>query len=229
MSNMEIYNKVKGVPKNAQKAIKGGRLNGMTDINPMWRIAMLTELFGPCGMGWKYTITRREMIPGANDEVSCFVDVDLFYKWDGVWSEPIPGTGGASYIAKESRGLYTSDECYKMALTDALSVACKALGVGADIYWEGGRSKYSADPQAPSTEQPQPKKAPPRTAAPIASAPLCECCGKEVTGAVVDGKQYTANTISARAISKYGVALCLDCLNAQNQKFEEAKKAAEAQ
>jgi hypothetical protein len=226
---MEIYNKVKGVPKNAQKAIKGGRLNGMTDINPMWRIAMLTELFGPCGMGWKYTITRREMIPGANDEVSCFVDVDLFYKWDGVWSEPIPGTGGASYIAKESRGLYTSDECYKMALTDALSVACKALGVGADIYWEGGRSKYSTNEQTPSTEQPQPKKAPPRTAAPIASAPLCECCGKEVAGAVIDGKQYTANTIAARAISKYGVALCLDCLNEQNQKFEEAKKAAEAQ
>lgn len=229
MNNMEIYNIVKAVPNNAQKTIKGGRLNGMTDINPMWRIAMLTELFGPCGMGWKYTITRREMIPGANDEVSCFVDVDLFYKWDGVWSEAIPGTGGASYIAKESRGLYTSDECYKMALTDALSVACKALGIGADIYWAGGRSKYSTNENTPSAEQTPPKKAPPRTAAPVASAPLCECCGKEVVSAVIDGKQYTANTIAARAISKYGVALCLDCLNAQNQKLEEAKKAAEAQ
>ena len=187
MNNMEIYNIVKAVPNNAQKTIKGGRLNGMTDINPMWRIAMLTELFGPCGMGWKYTITRREMIPGANDEVSCFVDVDLFYKWDGVWSEAIPGTGGASYIAKESRGLYTSDECYKMALTDALSVACKALGIGADIYWEGGRSKYSTNENTPSAAQNPPKKAPPRTAAPVASAPLCECCGKEVVSAVIDG------------------------------------------
>ena len=30
-----------------------------------------------------------------------------------------------------------------MALTDALSVACKALGLAADIYWQDGRTKYS--------------------------------------------------------------------------------------
>jgi len=35
-----------------------------------------------------------------------------------------------------------SDECFKMALTDALSVACKSLGVAADVYFEKDRSKY---------------------------------------------------------------------------------------
>ena len=60
------------------------------------------------------------------------------------WSKPIQGTGGASYIAAEKNGLYTSDECYKMALTDAISVACKALGVGADIYWSAdSEGKYA--------------------------------------------------------------------------------------
>ena len=29
-----------------------------------------------------------------------------------------------------------------MALTDAISVACKALGVGANIYWDSDRTKY---------------------------------------------------------------------------------------
>ena len=39
----------------------------------------------------------------------------------------------------------TSDECYKMAYTDAIGVAAKALGIGADVYWAAGRTKYSQD------------------------------------------------------------------------------------
>lgn len=34
-----------------------------------------------------------------------------------------------------------------MALTDALSVACKALGVAADVYWQSDKSKYTSDTQ----------------------------------------------------------------------------------
>ena len=216
MDNLEFYNRGRSVPNAAKRTIKGGRLNGKTDINPMWRISVLTEMFGPCGLGWKYTITRREMVPGANGEVSCFVDIELRYSYEGVWSDPIPGTGGSSFIAKERDGLYTSDECFKMALTDALSVACKALGIGADVYWEQG-SKYTQHQkeETPKKEEP-PKKAPvPSNAKPVAP-PFCECCGSEIQGAVVDGKQYTANTIAARAISKYGMALCYKCLTDYN-------------
>lgn len=56
--NMRIYNAVREVPKEAQKPITAGRLKGMTDINPMWRIKKLTELFGPCGVGWCYSEPR---------------------------------------------------------------------------------------------------------------------------------------------------------------------------
>ena len=31
-----------------------------------------------------------------------------------------------------------------MALTDAISVACKALGFGADVYWQADATKYAA-------------------------------------------------------------------------------------
>ena len=51
------------------------------------------------------------------------------------------------FVANETKGLYTSDEAYKMALTDALSVACKALGMGADVYWHGG-TKYTEPDRA---------------------------------------------------------------------------------
>ena len=138
---MEIYNQLKSVPAEAKKTITGGRLNGMTDIKPMWRIQKLTELFGICGIGWKTKILNKEIFDGANDEKIAVVDIELYIKQNGEWSEPIYGTGGSSFVVKESKGLYTNDECFKMAYTDALSVACKALGMGADVYW--GDSKYN--------------------------------------------------------------------------------------
>ena len=41
-----------------------------------------------------------------------------------------------------------------MALTDAISVACKALGMGADVYWEKDNTKYNQPngQPAPSTD-----------------------------------------------------------------------------
>lgn len=142
MSNLEIYNKVRKVPDEAKKKITGGRLNGMTDINPMWRIKSLTELFGVCGFGWKYEITDKRLEKGCNDEISCFVQISLFIKINDVWSDAIVGIGGASFVAKEKNGMYQSDECFKMALTDAISIACKAIGMGADVYFEKDRTKY---------------------------------------------------------------------------------------
>ena len=161
---LKIYEAVRDVPKNAQKTITGGRLNGKTDINPMWRIKSLTEQFGPCGYGWRYVITKQWIETGVGGEVSAFCNIDLFVKFNGEWSEAIPGTGGSAFIAKESKGLYTSDECYKMALTDAISVACKALGFGADIYWNADRTKYDTNPQQrKSSRQAEP--------APVEAAP----------------------------------------------------------
>ncbi len=160
MENMEIYTRVMETPKTALKAIAAGRLKGMSDINPMYRIQKLTETFGPCGFGWKYTITNKEIMEGANGEKIAIVDIDLYVKWNGEWSEAIPGTGGASFIANERNGAYTSDECYKMGLTDALSVACKALGIGADVYWAAGHTKYDTPRQTAQTAPRQPQQQP---------------------------------------------------------------------
>lgn len=164
MKNLEnyetlgIYNKIKEVPKEAQKKITGGRLSGMTDIKPMWRIEKLTEVFGPIGLGWYAPITKREIIDGANGEKIAVVDINLFVNYkipydleEDLWSEPIIGTGGSSFIAKEKNGLYTSDECFKMAYTDALSVACKMLGMGASVYW--GDSKYDTSKKIETEEE----------------------------------------------------------------------------
>ena len=142
--NLDLYNKVKVVPPEAIKPIVSGRLKGKSDINPMWRIKVMTENFGICGFGWKYVITKQWAETYGN-EVKAFCNIDLFIKVDGEWSDPIQGTGGSSAVSVESRGPYVSDECYKMALTDALSVAMKALGIAADIYFEKGKDIANND------------------------------------------------------------------------------------
>lgn len=142
--NLDIYEKLRVVPDEAKKPISGGRLKGMTDINPMWRIKSLTEQFGPCGIGWYYEIKDRWLETCmAKDEITANVNINLYVKVDGEWSKPIPGIGGSMLVASERNGLYVNDECYKMALTDALSVACKALGMGADVYWQSDNTKYN--------------------------------------------------------------------------------------
>lgn len=140
---LELYDKIRQVPDNAKKTISAGRLKGKTDINPMWRIKTLTEQFGPCGFGWRYEIIKMWNEQGANGEISSFVHINLFVKYNGGWSEGIQGVGGASFVVNEKNGAYTSDECYKMALTDAISVSCKALGMAADVYWDNDSTKYN--------------------------------------------------------------------------------------
>lgn len=156
MSNLDLWDKVKTVPQEAQKPIKAGRLNGMTDISPIWRFHEITNQFGPCGIGWKYTVEKQWIENGSGGIQCANTNINLCFKHDGEWSEPIPGTGGSMFVAKESKGLYTSDEAYKMSLTDALSVAMKALGFGAVIYSGGNDySKYTSPQQNQSEQQPQ--------------------------------------------------------------------------
>lgn len=145
MNNMELFQQFEKTADEAKKTIEAGRLKGFTDINPMWRFKRLTEVFGPVGIGWKFIITDKQIIPGADGVSSAFVDILLFFKYNGEWSEGIPGTGGSAFVAKEKGGLYTSDECFKMALSDAIGTACKALGMSADIYFSKDRSKYSSN------------------------------------------------------------------------------------
>jgi hypothetical protein len=160
MGNLDYYNKLKVVPQQALRQIQSGRLRGKHDINPMWRIKAMTEQFGVCGIGWKYVITKQ-WTETFGSEVKAYCNIDLFIKVNGEWSDAIQGTGGSSEVSMESKGAYVSDECYKMALTDALSVAMKALGVAADVYFEAGKdiididSKYGAQDSRAAQQQAQ--------------------------------------------------------------------------
>ncbi|CAK0768511.1 hypothetical protein CCP3SC15_380004 [Gammaproteobacteria bacterium] len=148
----EKWTALQAPPPAALKEIKGGRMSGKTDINPQWRIKAMTEVYGQCGIGWKWDIVKEWTVQ-AGDEVLAFVRVNVWTRDGDKWSEPIPGVGGNKLIEKESKGLRNNDECFKMATTDALSVAFKFLGVASLIY-EGqfDHGKYNNEaPPAPAS------------------------------------------------------------------------------
>lgn len=148
----EIWEALARPPASRLKQITGGRLSGMTDVNPQWRLEVMTDEFGPVGDGWKYAIEKLWTEDGTEGQKIAFAMVNVFWRRSGQeWSAPIPGIGGSMMIVKEKSGLHTNDEAYKMAVTDALSVAFKSLGVAADIYaglWDG--SKYKDQPKQSS-------------------------------------------------------------------------------
>ena len=194
MENLKYYNMGRQVPQEAKKSIGGGRLKGMTDINPMWRIKKLTEMFGVCGIGWKYEI-EKEWIEKNGDEQAAFIKINLYIKNEDKWSDAIPGVGGSMFVTKEKAGLYTSDECFKMALTDALSVSCKALGIAADVYFDKDKSKYDTTEKEIEKEY------------------KCEKCGKPFEAWTdKNGKTWSPGQVAHFSKNKNnGVALCYDC------------------
>lgn len=205
MSNLDLYNRLREVPDEAKKEIKGGRLKGFTDINPMWRIKALTNEFGYCGVGWYAEITKQWIEPSENGEIAAFVNINLYIKVEGEWSKPIAGTGGSKFIANEKNGLYCDDECFKKAYTDAIGVATKSLGLGADVYWEQDRTKYTI----PQDDVPTP------TVPDQTKDVICPKCGKKVKAIQKDGFV----TAPAEVLKKLG--MCLAC-------YKEAQKGAEA-
>ena len=139
--NLAIWDNLKHVPDSAKKRITGGRLNGMTDVKPQWRLGAMTNQFGPIGIGWYYEMAER-WIEEYEGQVSVHIIINLYVKNKDEWSKPISGIGGSMLLAKERNGMHHSDEAYKMATTDALSVAMKQLGVASDVYMGLSDSKY---------------------------------------------------------------------------------------
>jgi len=160
--NLGIYNQVRSVPAEAVTPITGGPMRGKTNINPQWRLEKLTELFGPAGIGWKIEQVSRWTETTGQGEVAVFCEVNLYVKQGGQWSAPIFGQGGNMLMRRSAdwvngqpvQSVHIDDEAYKKAYTDAISVACKALGFAADVYYREDETKYGTFRTEPPVSQP---------------------------------------------------------------------------
>lgn len=213
--NLRIYNALRSVPKNAQKTILGGKLKGKTDINPMWRIKALTEMFGACGDGWNVINESHQLVPvESTGEVICLYSLDLIYKLEnGSWSDPVHGIGGNMLVEKTKNGLQTNDDGVKMAKTDAIGSAAKMLGCAADIYWETDATKYTKDTKDSDSREPTSANENPAEQAPRY---YCEKCNAEF----MPTAKRTAEQLAKASKEKFGKALCKKCANEQISRWE---------
>lgn len=221
MDNMQIYNAVRAVPEEAKKPFSNGTFSG-TDINPMWRIKTLTEQFGVCGFGWYYEILS-ERAETYGETVMAIVDINLYVKIGDQWSKPIFGTGGNLLVQVGKNGAKPSDEGYKKALTDAISVACKALGIGADVYYQRDQSsKYAQYETKPEDAKKAAEKPEYKADESEPAFPVCEACGRPIKSLAVGDKIMPPEQVAEKTKAKYGVCLCNECAS----KAKGAKAAA---
>ena len=154
--NLKIWNDIKRPPSSVLKKIDFGYLKGKSDINPQWRLMAMTQAFGVVGHGWTYRIVRTWSETGSDGQVMAFSEVAVKTKLNGEWGEEFFGTGGSTIVEFSKGNLKSNDEGYKMATTDALSVAFKAVGVAADIYlgcFDGSKYVKDVDEAFTDTEE----------------------------------------------------------------------------
>jgi hypothetical protein len=239
--NLNYYNQLRVAPSTALKSITAGKLKGKSDINPQWRIEILTSTFGPVGIGWYTEIVERwierENIkvcdkngnllldanrnPITNVESTAWVRLNMYVKVNGEWSKPIQGVGGSKQVGK-GQGDGINDEAFKMAETDAISVACKKLGVAADVYWASSTTKYTAYDENPQWGQPAPAPAPqpqPVAQAPVQTqAPAPQPAGKPQINGYTEQQaidDINAATSAADLANKWGFWKCYFSQNAK--------------
>ena len=128
----------------------------LTSIKAAFVIERLNEVFGPCGIGWRYVHGPFEELQSDNGRVEVVTEVALQYRfpvrddcagcapvvWDaqasswafrasnGDWSEPILACGGKSV----GKGGAAHTDARKSAVTDGLTKAASMIGVGHQVF-----------------------------------------------------------------------------------------------
>ena len=162
--NLSLWNAVEKTPVEHTKAITGKPYSG-TSPKPHYLIHRATETFGPCGIGWGFTVDERvedgAMIEPGHFEKMHVAKVTVWYEWGGKRGE-VSHVGGTPFSGKRSNGKpYTDEDAPKKSVTDALVKALSMIGFAGDIFM--GRyddSKYVNELRDEAREAARPKPDP---------------------------------------------------------------------
>lgn len=116
-------------PKHTKGFSRAGGFKG-TAIKPQWVVQRLTEVFGPCGIGWGVGEPTFQVV-NAGNEILVYCTA---YCWHGDRDNVIHGVGGDKVLTQRQSGPFTDDEAFKKAFTDAIMNAFKFIGVGHDVH-----------------------------------------------------------------------------------------------
>lgn len=134
--HMKIWDALaKTDPAQTKAFNRAGGFKG-TAIKPIWVIKRLTEMFGPCGVGWGIGEPQFQVVD-AGEEILVYCTVSCWHNNGVANANPVAslcGVGGDKVKAKRSGGAFCDDEAFKKAFTDAVNNAFKFVGVAADIH-----------------------------------------------------------------------------------------------
>lgn len=155
-------------PAHTKQFQRAGGFKG-TATRPIWTEKLLTQTFGPCGIGWGCDEPIFNLVP-AGEEILVFCTARAWYM-DGETRATVYGVGGDKVLVKQQSGLRTDDEAYKKAFTDAIGNAFKHVGAGADVHMGlFDDSKYVSEMRKEFAEE-SPAPRPPTAAANGATHP----------------------------------------------------------
>lgn len=159
--NLKLWNAVEKTPEAHTKAITGKAYQG-TSPKPHYLVHKATETFGPCGIGWGFTVLDERIEDGAAGERMSIARVRVWYIWDGKRGE-VEHVGGTQFSGTRASGkAFTDEDAPKKSVTDALVKALSLIGFAGDIFM--GRyddSKYVQElkDEAKAAAAPAPKRA----------------------------------------------------------------------
>lgn len=137
---MSIWNNLRTPDPRRTKTFKrAGGFTG-TAITPLHIAERLTQIFGPCGLGWGFQVNQIDYVPAEAPEV-VYVLVTLWWKLDGVTNKGEVGRAEIQHVGgtmlkkggKDGPARY-DDEAVKAAVTDAIGKAATYIGAAADVY-----------------------------------------------------------------------------------------------
>ncbi|MGF6127215.1 hypothetical protein QF019_002424 [Pseudomonas frederiksbergensis] len=144
-TNMQIWEKVSTTDTRYTKAAEVGGQK-ITSLNGTAMIMKATEVFGPVGIGFGWTVTEErfdegsEMISGEGDkrlvlgrELNHTIKIRFWFELDGKRGE-IEQYGCTRYLYKSKYGTTTDGEAPKKSLTDAIKKSLSMLGFSADVF-----------------------------------------------------------------------------------------------
>jgi hypothetical protein len=158
--NLEFWNALKRTDPKATKPFqRPGGFRG-TQIDPAWRLQMMTEVFGPVGKGWGY-----EQLEWTVAERMVFICCRVWYIDPQTGEKYFTGPqwGGTEMVRRNRDGIERpDDECFKMSMTDAIGKCMLQVGLAADIYLgQFDDSKYREESEVFYTVKSNPDLQPP--------------------------------------------------------------------
>lgn len=144
-TNMQIWDKVSTTDTRYTKAAEVGGQK-ITSLNGTAMIMKATEVFGPVGIGFGWSIVEErfdegsEMVSGEGDkrlvlgrELNHTIKIRFWFELDGKRGE-IEQYGCTRYLYKSKYGTTTDGEAPKKSLTDAIKKSLSMLGFSADVF-----------------------------------------------------------------------------------------------